>query len=131
MARMTPWAPLSSERTVFGHGVYLIVVALLLFFAPGGLRLVLTFPEQFDWWNRILALPVFNLGLFCIGCAIAKSQPLIKLTIAMRMLVVAAVAALVALRAAPPLALGIGVIDLASAALTAWAVATEARKRTA
>jgi hypothetical protein len=41
------------------------------------------------------------------------------------------VAALVMLRIAPPLALGIGLIDMASAALTAWAIATEAQNRTA
>jgi hypothetical protein len=122
---MTLAAPFSSERTVIGHGVYLIATALLLFFAPGALRLVFAFPVEFDWWNRILALPVFNLGLFCIGCGLLKSRMLIKLTIAMRTLVMVAVAALVTLHIAPPLALGVGIIDIASAALTAWAIATE------
>ena len=124
-------APFGSEQTVVGHGVYLIIVALSLFLAPGALRLVFAFPAGVDWWNRILALPVFNLGVFCIGCGWLKSQTLIKLTIAMRTSVMAAVAALVTLRIAPPLALGIGVIDMASAALTAWAIATEAQNRTA
>jgi hypothetical protein len=126
MARMKLAAPFRSERTVIGHGVYLIAMALLLFFAPNALRLVFAFPAEFDWWNRILALPVFNLGLFCIGCGFLKSRMLVKLTIAMRTLVMVAVAALVALHIAPPLALGIGVIDIASAALTAWAISTEA-----
>jgi hypothetical protein len=78
-----------------------------------------------------LALPVFNLGLFCIGCGLSKSRMLIKLTIAMRTLVMIAVGALVVLRIAPPLALGIGVVDIASAALTAWAISSEAQSRTA
>ena len=124
-------APFSSEQTIIGHGVYLIAMALLLFFAPGALRLVFAFPAEFDWWNRILALPIFNLGLFCIGCGLVKSRMLIKLTIAMRTFVMAAVAALVMLHVAPPLALGVGVIDIASAALTAWAISTETRSRTA
>ena len=105
-------------------------MALLLFFAPGALRLVFAFPAEFDWWNRILALPIFNLGLFCIGCGLV-SRMLIKLTIAMRTFVMAAVAALVMLHVAPPLALGVGVIDIASAALTAWAISTETQSRTA
>jgi hypothetical protein len=54
----------SSEQTIIGHGVYLIAMALFLFFAPGVLRLVFALPIEFDWWNRIMALPVFNLGLF-------------------------------------------------------------------
>jgi hypothetical protein len=127
MARMKLVAPFSSERTIIGHGVYLIAIALLLFFAPGALRLVFAFPVEFDWWNRILALPVFNLGLFCIGCGFLKSRMLIKLTIAMRLLVMVAVAALVTFHIAPPLALGAGIIDLASAALTAWAMETPRR----
>jgi len=131
MAHMKAPAPFGSEQTVVGHGVYLIIVALSLFLAPGALRLVFAFPAGFDRWNRILALPVFNLGVFCIGCGWLKSQTLIKLTIAMRTSVMVAVAALVTLRIAPPIALGIGVIDMASAALTAWAIATEAQNRTA
>jgi ABC-type transport system involved in multi-copper enzyme maturation permease subunit len=125
MARMKLGAPFSSERTLIGHGVYLVAMAVLLFFAPGALRLVFAFPVEFDWWNRILALPVFNLGLFCIGCGFLKSRMLIKLTIAMRTLVMVAMAALVTLHIAPPLALGVGIIDIASAALTAWAISTE------
>jgi hypothetical protein len=131
MARMKLAAPFSSERTLIGHGVYLIAMGILLFFAPGALRLAFAFPAEFDWWNRVLALPVFNLGLFCIGCGLVKSRILIELTIAMRTLVMVAVAALVTLRVAPPLALGIGVIDIASAALTAWAISTETKNRAA
>jgi hypothetical protein len=127
MARMKLAAPFRSERTVIGHGVYLIAMALLLFFAPGALRLVFAFPVEFDWWNRLLALPVFNLGLFCIASGFLKSRTLIKLTIALRMLVMVAVAALVTFHTAPPLALGIGIIDIASAALTAWAMETPRR----
>ena len=54
---------------------------------------------------------------------------LTKLTIAMRTLVMLAVGALVVLHIAPPLALGVGVIDIASAALTAFARAAETPSR--
>ena len=66
---MRPAPPFTSEQTLVGHGIYLAAVGLLLFFEPGPLRLVLPFPAEFDWWNRILALPLFNLGLFCLGVA--------------------------------------------------------------
>jgi ABC-type transport system involved in multi-copper enzyme maturation permease subunit len=131
MACMRLAAPFSSARTIVGHGIYLIAVALVLFLAPGVFRLIFAFPTEFDWWNRILALPVFNLGLFCIGCGFLKSRMLIKLTVAMRTLVMVAAAALVVLQVAPPLAMGIGVVDIASAALTVWAIATEAQNQAA
>jgi hypothetical protein len=117
--------PFTSEQTVLGHGIYLGAVAMVLFLAPGLLRAFLPFPEELDWWNRVLALPVFNLGLLCIGSAVAKSRLLVKLTASTRLLVMASVTMLVAVRAAPPVALGVGVIDLASAALTIWALARE------
>ena len=123
--------PFTSEQTVFGHGIYLVAVALVLFLAPGLLRIVLPFPPELDWWNRVLALPVFNLGILCMGSAWAQSRLLIKLTAATRLLVIASLAVLVALRVAPSIALGVGLIDLASAAFTIWALATEVRSRPA
>jgi hypothetical protein len=121
-----PAAPFTSERTVLGHGIYLCVAALVLFLAPGVVRLLLPFPAELDWWNRLLALPVFNLGVLCIAGARAKSKLLIKATAATRLLVMASLATLVALRVAPPIALGVGLIDLVSATLTIWALAAEA-----
>ena len=119
--------PFSSEQTLVGHGVYLAAVGLLLFFEPGLLRLVLPFPAEFDWWNRILALPLFNLGLFCLGVAWTRSPSLVTLSVATRLLVMAAIATLVATGRALPIALVVGVIDVVSAALTLWAVTSERR----
>ncbi len=76
----------------------------------------------------MLALPLFNLGILCIGAAQTQSRALIKLSVAMRLWVMAAVAAvatLAAVRLVPPIALAIGVVDLISATLTAWALVAE------
>jgi hypothetical protein len=126
---MKPAPPFTSEQTVLGHGIYLAAVALVLFLAPGLLRLFVPFPADLDWWNRVLALPAFNLGVLCIGSAWIKSPLLVGLTVATRLLVMASLAMLVALRVVPPITLGIGVIDLISATLTIWALAAEARRR--
>ncbi len=52
-------------------------------------------------------------------------RALIKLSVAMRLWVMAAVATLAAVRLVPPIALAIGVVDLISATLTAWALVAE------
>ena len=116
---------------MLGHGIYLAAVAvvLFLFLAPGLLRLFAPFPEDLDWWNRVLALPIFNLGVLCIGSAWIKSRLLVELTVATRLLVMGSLAMLVALSVVPPIALGIGAIDLISATLTIWALAAEASRR--
>jgi hypothetical protein len=120
---MTP--PFSSGQTLFWHGVYLAAAALVLFLLPGIVGSVLSLPAESDWWTRVLAVPVFNLGILCVGVARTRSRPLIELTVAMRLWVMVTLAVLVALRLAPAVAIAVGVIDLVSAALTAWALAAE------
>jgi len=93
--------PFTSEQTLFWHGVYLAAVALVLFLAPALLRFFLPFPAELDWWNRI------------------------KLSVAMRLWVMAALTALVVVRLVPVIALVVGLIDLASAPLTTWALVAE------
>jgi hypothetical protein len=119
--------PFTSEQTLFWHGVYLVAVALVLFLAPALLRFFIPFPAELDWWNRLLALPLFNLGILCVGGAVTRSRTIIKLTVAMRLWVMAALTALVVIRLVPAVVLVVGVIDLASAALTVWALAGEAQ----
>ena len=118
----------TSEQTLFWHGAYLAAVALVLFLAPALLRLFLPFPAELDWWNRVLALPLFNLGILCVGGAVARSRTLVKLSVAMRLWVMAALTALVVVRLVPMIALVVGVIDLASATLTAWALTAERQR---
>jgi hypothetical protein len=59
----------TSGQTVSAHGLYLAFVALILFLAPGLVRLVLPSPATLDWWTRLLALPLLNLGILCEGHA--------------------------------------------------------------
>jgi hypothetical protein len=61
--------PFSSSQTLFVHGVYLAAVALSLFLVPGIARSLLALPAEADWWSRLLAVPLFNLGILCIGVA--------------------------------------------------------------
>jgi hypothetical protein len=117
-----------SGWTLFWHGVYLSALALSLFLVPGIVRLFFRFPPELDWWTRVLSVPVFNLGVFCIGAALTGSRVLIRLSVAMRLWVTAVFAIAVAIAAMPPIALAVGTIDLFSAALTAWALKVEAER---
>ena len=125
---MLPTPPFSSGQTLLWHGVYLAAVGFVLFLAPGLPRFFLPFSAELDWWNRVLALPLFNLGILCIGAAQTQSRALIKLSVAMRLWVMAALTALVVVRLVPMIALVVGVIDPASAALTAWALTAERQR---
>ena len=77
----------------------------------------------------MLAIPLFNLGVLCIAAGRTGSRPLLQLSVAMRLWVMAVLAVLVAVRLAPVVVLVVGLIDLASAALTSWALRAESRQR--
>ena len=115
----------TAGQTVSAHGFYLVLIALILFLAPGLVRLAVAAPAAFDWWTRLLALPLLNLGILCIGVGRAGSRPLVKLTVAVRLAVLPALAALIALGLAPMIVLVVGIVDLVSAALTLWGLAAE------
>jgi hypothetical protein len=117
----------TAGQTVSAHGFYLVLVALILFLAPELVRLILPAPAALDWWTRLLALPLLNLGILCVGVGRAGSLPLVKLTVAVRLGVLPALAALVGLGLAPMIVLGVGVIDMVSAALTLWGLAAPTR----
>ena len=119
----------SGGQTLFWHGVYLAAAALALFLAPGFLRLILPFAAELDWWNRMLAIPLFNQGVLCIAAGRTGSRPLLQLSVATRLWVMAVLAVLVAVRLAPVVVLVVGLIDLASAALTLWALRAESGQR--
>ena len=119
---------LTAGQTVSAHGFYLVLVALILLLAPGVVRLILPSPAALDWWTRLLALPLLNLGILCIGVGRAGSRPLVKLTVAVRLGVLPALAALVGFGLAPMIVLVVGVIDLVSAALTLWGLAAPTRR---
>jgi hypothetical protein len=67
------------------------------------------------------------MGILCVGGALTRSRTIIKLSVAIRLWVMAALTALVVVRLVPAIALVVGVIDLASAALTVWALTSEAQ----
>jgi hypothetical protein len=66
---LRPAAPFSSRQTLFWHGIYLAAVARSLFLLPRIARSLLALPAEADWGSRLLAVPLFNLGILCIGVA--------------------------------------------------------------
>ena len=102
------------------------------FTSPGKLtNIVMSSPVSYrqllgiaDLPNRVLALPLFNLGVLWVGGA--GSRLILRRPVAMRLWVMAALKMLVVVRLAPAVVLVIGVIDLAVSVMTAmcWAAVT-------
>ncbi|MDP3070207.1 MAG: hypothetical protein Q8N18_07960 [Opitutaceae bacterium] len=109
-------------KTVFVFGLYLVVMGLGLLIAPNATLGPLGFPPSTEVWPRIVGLLTLCLAAYYIAAARTGLVPFFRWTVAVRSGVFVACGALVALKLAPaPLAL-IGVIDLAAACWTAWAL---------
>lgn len=108
--------------TVFWFGVYLALIAVLLFAVPGLFLSVLWLPPPSDPWLRVLAVPLFNFGIMYTAMARWAPPAVLRMTAVTRSWVVVAFGALVVLGLAPPILLLFGVTDLAGALWTFWAL---------
>lgn len=103
-------------------GIYLILNAAGLLFAPNLLLQVVGLPPTNDIWIRILGIVVLVVGLYYVQAAREEATPFFRWTTWGRPLVLAGLLGFVLARMAPPAMLGFGVIDTAGAVWTALAL---------
>ncbi len=127
IASRLPEAPFTSAQTLIWFGVYLAIVALALFAVPRQFLSLFWMPAPTDGWVRVLAIPLFNLSVVVIFIGRVGSRELMRLTCITRSWVIPTMAVLVVAGLTSPVILLFGVVDIVCAALTLWALTTEAR----
>ncbi len=109
-------------KTVFLFGLYLVAVGLGLLIVPNATLGPLGFPPSTEVWPRIVGMLTLCLAAYYLAAARAGLTLFFRWTVAVRSGVFVVCGALVLLKLAPaPLAL-LGVVDLAAALWTAWAL---------
>lgn len=112
----------SAAISVFVFGLYLLFMGLGLMIAPDFTLKPFGFPHPMDFWPRVVGVLVLCLATYYISAARAGLTAFFRWTVAVRVGVCVICGALVLLRIAPaPLCL-LGLIDLAAALWTAWAL---------
>jgi hypothetical protein len=106
-------------RSAMVFGVYLLVLGAVLVVVPGALALTGIAPPT-EVWIRVVGLLAMILGYYYARAARAELLPFIGWTVAPRLLVAPAFAALVVLGFASPALVLFGLVDLAGALWTAW-----------
>ena len=104
------------------HGIYLVAAGIGFVLVPNLLLPLFGFGITSEVWIRIVGLLTLILGMYFIYCARHDQRYFIRATIAARLIFFTGVTAFVLLRLANPILIVFGLIDLAGAAWTTWAL---------
>jgi len=111
-----------AARTLFAFAVYVSAVAALLIFVPDTFLGWFGFPPTHEVWIRIVGMCFGGLAFYYVFGSLEDLRPFIRLTVFARSLTLPFFAVLVGLGLTKPVLLLFGVIDLAGALWTAWAL---------
>jgi hypothetical protein len=121
--KQAPLADLSGPaKTVFVFGVYLLLLGSLLVIAPnlllGWFRIVATA----EVWIRVVGMLVLLFGAYYVLAALADVRAFMRWSVPLRASVPVFLLAFVLTGLAPPVLILFGLIDLAGAGWTGWAL---------
>jgi hypothetical protein len=97
-------------------------------FMPNVILGLLGFPATDEVWSRVVGLLALVLAFYYIQAARANLRPFIEWTVYTRTAVFLAFAAFVLTGLAGPIMILLGVVDLAAALWTAWALRKEMQR---
>jgi hypothetical protein len=109
-------------RTIFVFGAYLLLLGALLVVAPNFLLGLFRIAPTTEVWIRVLGAVVLILGAYYVLAALAELHAFMRWTVALRASVVLFFLAFVLSGLAPAALILFGLVDLAGAAWTAWAL---------
>jgi hypothetical protein len=118
-----PFADLSAPaKTVFVFGVYLLLLGAVLILAPNALLGLFRIAPTNEVWIRIVGMLVLFLGAYYVLAALAEVRAFMRWSVALRATVPVFLLVFVLTGLAPAVLILFGLIDLAGAGWTAWAL---------
>ncbi|MCA1936517.1 MAG: hypothetical protein LDL37_13790 [Asticcacaulis sp.] len=116
-----------SARTIYVFFVYMIISGAAFVFAPNLAIVPLGFPEAHELWVRVVGMLTIILGSYYGVMARHEVRPFFMATVYGRLSVSVFFAGFVLAKLAPPILLGLGLIDLLGAIWTWRALRDEAK----
>jgi hypothetical protein len=114
--------------SVFVFSIYLYIMGFVLVVTPGTFVKIFRFPEPDGLWIRVFGMLVLILGLYYSHAARAELRPFFTWTVIARSSVLLFFIAFVIADLAPPVLILFGVIDLAAAMWTFFAMRSETER---
>jgi len=119
-----------SARSLFVFGIYILGLSLLLLAAPNVVLTLFGFPPTEEVYIRIAGMFLLFLAVYDILAARAELRDFIRWSVPVRASVIGFFAAFVLLGFTKPILLLFGLVDLACAGWTAWALRSERQEKT-
>lgn len=111
--------------SVFVFGLYLWVLGIVILILPNQFLAVFRLAPTSDVWIRVMAVLVLILGFYYVAAGRADVRPLFRWSVPARASVILFFGAFVALDMVEPILLLFGIVDLAAAVWTAWALRSQ------
>jgi hypothetical protein len=108
--------------SVLVFAIYLVVIGLGFLLAPNLVLGLFGFPDTSEVWIRVMAMLLLILAYYYIQAARNEMTGFFRFTVHGRASVIVFFVAFVVLGLAQPMLIGFGVVDLAAAIWTAWAL---------
>jgi Na+/alanine symporter len=109
-------------KTLFGFGCYLLVLGMFLIVFPNTVLELFRVAPTVEVWIRVVGMLVLILGAYDVLASLSELHQFIRWSVPMRASVIFFFAVFVLLGYAPPVLLLFGLIDLACAAWTWFAL---------
>jgi len=118
-----PFADLSAPaKTVFVFGVYLLLLGAVRILAPNTLLALFRIAPTSEVWIRVLGMIVLILGAYYVLASLAEMRAFMRWTVALRATVPVFFLAFILAGLGPAVLILFGLVDLAGACWTAWAL---------
>lgn len=111
-----------AATSIFAWGIYLVLLGPVMMIEPNVLLRPAEVPATSEVWIRMLGMLLFLLAVYYLLAARAELRPLFRWSVWVRAAVLPIVALFALAGFAPPILLGIGLIDLSGAIWTAVAL---------
>lgn len=111
-----------AAMSLFVFGSYLLILGAVILVVPNLFLSIFGLPPTTEVWIRVMAMLVIFLGCYDVAAARAELRPFFKWSVPLRASVIVFFGAFVAFDLVKPILLLFGVVDLAAAVWTAWAL---------
>jgi hypothetical protein len=127
--KRAPFADLGSPaKSLFVFGVYLLLLGALLVLVPNQTLALFRIAPTNEVWIRVVGMLVLVIGTLDTLSALAELRAVMRWSVPLRAAVMLFLLAFVATGLGPPVLILFGLVDLAGACWTAWALRNSTRR---
>jgi hypothetical protein len=117
----------NAAKSILVFGIYLLLTGLTLVFLPNTLLGLFGFPAANEIWIKVFGILATILGLYFVQAARENNIGFFRMTLVARVLFMISISALGLLTPGYTMLILFGLVDLAGAAWTWWALRQEAK----